>query len=63
MYMAKKRVMAIKNETYSPGMHHMHDQDNDFENINVQVSDATKLSEHKKGQMKNLHFDLVANSA
>lgn len=36
MYMAKKRVAMIKNEYYSPGMNHMHDQDNDFENINVQ---------------------------
>jgi len=26
----------LKNEYYSPGMNHMHDQDNDFENINVQ---------------------------
>lgn len=25
MYMAKKRVAMIKNEFYSPGMGHMHD--------------------------------------
>ena len=40
MYMAKKRVAMIKNEYYSPGMNHMHDHGDDFENINVQVSDA-----------------------
>ena len=40
MYMAKKRVAQIKNEFYSPGMQHMNDQGDDFENINVQVSDA-----------------------
>ena len=61
MYMAKKRVAMIKNEYYSPGMNHMHDQDNDFENINVQVSDALNMSERKKVQMKNLHFHLFAH--
>jgi len=36
MYMAKRRVSMIKNDIYSPGMGHMHEQGEDFENINVQ---------------------------
>ena len=43
MYMAKRRVSMIKQDMYSPGMGHMHEQGEDFENINVQVSDATKV--------------------
>ena len=39
MYMAKKRVSAIRGEYYSPGMGGMHDHGEDFDNINVQVSD------------------------
>lgn len=42
MWLAKRKVQNLRNEMYSPGMMHMHNNagggTEDYENINVQVS-------------------------
>ena len=41
MWLAKRRVMEIRNEMYAPGMMHDHG-DTPYENINVQVSSGLR---------------------